>query len=174
MIVIDCRHGLADSLTEILFFSRAGKTPERQNAGKILGKRALPTNLGLDGKPLGKTGSTAIAENLQQQINHEGTVLADLTDEKATEKVQINLFSLIKSNVATALTRYVESGFVCVCWLSDFLCMSWGSPHSSIYVLCVVCCLVVEVIIKNLLLIQIVVLLFKCTGGDDNCFGLVS
>ena len=48
-----------------------------------------------DGKPMGKASNTVIAESLQQ-INHEGAVLADLTDEKATEKVWINFFLLLE------------------------------------------------------------------------------
>jgi hypothetical protein len=68
----------------------AGKGGERQNGGKVVGKRALPLmpgNGGADGKAGGKSVSSAIAENLQQ-ITHDGAVLADLTDEKATEKVR--------------------------------------------------------------------------------------
>ncbi|XP_076458680.1 ankyrin repeat and KH domain-containing protein 1-like isoform X4 [Babylonia areolata] len=68
------------------FSSSPGKVSERQGGGKVVGKRAVPTS-GVEGKLVGKTNNTVIADPLQQ-MNHEGAVLADLTDEKATEKVE--------------------------------------------------------------------------------------
>ena len=53
----------------------------------------MPGSGSVDGKTGGKSGSSVIAENLQQ-IPHEGTVLADLTDEKATEKVSLIIFDV--------------------------------------------------------------------------------
>lgn len=77
----------------------------------MLGKRALPASVGVDGKPVGKASNTVIAESLQQ-ISHEGAVLADLTDEKATEKVRIDFAWRGKRNVCC--TRAEEGGGICL------------------------------------------------------------
>ena len=96
-------------MTRIWFF-QTGKAADRQNGGKMLGKRALPASVGVDGKPVGKASNTVIAESLQQ-ISHEGAVLADLTDEKATEKVRIYFAWRGKSNICC--TRAEERGGIC-------------------------------------------------------------
>ncbi|KAL8603592.1 hypothetical protein ACOMHN_022544 [Nucella lapillus] len=69
--------------------SSPGKVSERQNGGKVVGKRVTPSSPGVEGKLVGKPSNTVIADAAaHQQMNFEGAVLADLTDEKATEKVE--------------------------------------------------------------------------------------
>lgn len=57
--------------------------------GKAGGKRQVNGAAVVDVKgPLIKSGSTMIGDSLQQ-LGHEGSILADLSDEKATEKVGV-------------------------------------------------------------------------------------